>query len=117
MGAMLAKIWKIVQSVLRLILPSTFGKLSRQVRWAPGPLLGGVVKGKEPSGGFGRGLLRVLAFLILIGILVGLYFIGLYTGIGRVIRIDPKYVAFYLPAMALLIYGLVWLGWYFSKLL
>src|SRR5262249_42695701 len=117
MGALFAKIWKGVQAVIGLILPRTFGKLTRQIRRAPDELAGDLTKPKAPGGGFGRGLLTVLALLILIGILVGLYFISGSRWFRQFIRVDNAFVPFYLPALAVLIYGLVWLGWYLSKLL
>src|SRR5215471_3221196 len=116
MLALLAKIWSGVKAVLRLILPGTFGRMFGRIRGKPDELAGKLVAPKEPTG-WGAGFLRVLAVLLVIGILVGLYFIGTLESVRHYIRLPYALQPFFPPVVALLIYGLVWLGWYLLKLL
>src|SRR5262245_20370227 len=134
MFTLLAKLFAGLQSVLRVILPFTFMRWQKRVRYGGEEIAGKLLKGKAAgeqagkaageagkvgrvAGGWARGFLGVLHILLVIAVLAALFYIGRNSNLGKIININPQYVQFYLPALALLIYALLWLGWYVLKLL
>src|SRR5207253_8295729 len=125
------KVWEALRFILGTVFPATFGRMTRKVRYSGDEVAGKMLAGKEGAaaakgagqqvskagGGWSYKFLWFLHIVLVIAVLVGLFYIGWKSGLGRVVHIDPLYVRFYLPALALLVYGLIWLGWYLSRLL
>lgn len=75
-----------------------------------------LVKAHEARG-IWIGLLWIVHILLVIGVLVGLYFVSGSAAAKDFIGTNEKLRPFFLPVMALLIYGLIWLSWYLWLLL
>jgi hypothetical protein len=72
--------------------------------------------------GIGRGLRRLLAFLVLAGILIGLTWVNWHYKLRSLLPDAPTVFGvslgdYWLPILALLLYLLIWLGWWLWKLL
>jgi hypothetical protein len=77
--------------------------------------------------GYSRALKWTLHVVVLLGILVGLYFLGKFFDIGQNLlaptlfkgnaRLETNLADFWLPILFLLIYALGWLAWWLWKLL
>jgi hypothetical protein len=72
--------------------------------------------------GWGRGLRWTLTILLLVGILGGLTWINFHFGLDVLLPRAPivfgiRLANFWLPILALLLYALLWLGWWLWKLL
>src|SRR5438093_505000 len=61
---------------------------------------------------------RVIHLLIVVGVLVGLYFVNEYFKVGTLLLTHrPELQRFYLPIVFLLLYALSWLGYWLWRLL
>lgn len=97
MWALVLRLWNGLRTLLGLILP-IFARAGEVRRFAP--------------------VLRwVLHFLLVAGILVGLYFLNQALGIAKHVPGIMELGKFWLPILFLLIYLLGWLGWWLWKLL
>jgi hypothetical protein len=67
--------------------------------------------------GFWIGLLWILHIVLVLAVLVGLYFVSDSQAARRIIDTQSWFQPFFLPVMALLVYGLIWLSWYLWILL
>jgi hypothetical protein len=95
MVALLGRLWAALVSAAQFLFP-VLGKAgrSRELRWA-------------------------LHIALVVLVLVALFWVGKINqdALGRHIHLDRDQVPFYLPALALAIYGLLWLGWWLWTLL
>jgi hypothetical protein len=68
--------------------------------------------------GWPRWVWRTIHVILLIGVLVGLYFLNQYLEIGRLLLLRTEWLQkFYLPLVFLLLYALSWLGYWLYRLL
>src|SRR6516225_749755 len=94
----LAAIWNGFRQLLGLILP--FFSKARDLK------------------GMGPQLRRVLHIILLIAILAVLAFLNRYLDFGTIVRSTNPYLRDYLlPLLFLLVYVIMWLGWWLWKLL
>lgn len=69
----------------------------------------------------GRGLRAFIHVLIVAGVLVGLWWLNTYFDLGKLLKAPTLFRIplrdFWLPILFLLLYSMVWLGWWLWKLL